>query len=104
MVIPEPSRRARKKLATRDRIIEAGATAFASRGLEGATIDEIALLADVGKGTVYNYFRTKEDIFVAFLMQIEQEAQQEVLRLTAGRGSLETVVLKFLQRQLELKK
>jgi len=104
VTITQPSRRDRKKHATRERIIGAGAAAFARRGLDGATIDEIALAADVGKGTVYNYFRTKEDIFVAFLIQIEQEAQREVLRLTAGRGSLETILTRFIQRQFELKK
>jgi AcrR family transcriptional regulator len=98
-----PSRRARKKQWTRERIIAAGLQTFARKGIDASTIDEIALAADVGKGTIYNYFRAKEDIVVAFLVAIEREVQSEVAQATHGRASLETVLTRYVLLQLRLK-
>ena len=66
--------RERKKRETRERIAHAAATLFSERGVEATTVDEIAALADVGKGTVYNYFTTKEDMVADLVLRIEQEA------------------------------
>ncbi len=103
MVTFELPRRARKKQDTRDRIVAAGLALFTRKGIEGSTIDDIALAADVGKGTIYNYFRTKEDIVVAFVMDIEREVQEEVARLAHGRGSLTSILTRVIQLQFTLK-
>ncbi|MSV32312.1 MAG: TetR/AcrR family transcriptional regulator [Bryobacterales bacterium] len=50
-------------------ILDAARTVFASRGFEGATIDAIALTAGVAKGTVYLYFDSKRDLFLAALRE-----------------------------------
>ena len=48
--------------------------------------------ADVGKGTIYNYFRTKEDIVVAFMADFEREVQARVATLdVTGRPLQETL-------------
>jgi len=65
------SRRERKKIAVRSQILSTAIELFSRRGLDVVTIDEIAAAADVGKGTVYNYFTTKEDIVVAFMADLE---------------------------------
>ena len=49
--------------ATRQRLIDAGKVEFAARGLAGARFDEIALAAGHAKGTIYNYFDSKEALF-----------------------------------------
>ncbi len=53
------------KRATRERLLEAAAREFARRGLERANIDAISLAAGYAKGTIYNYFSSKEDLFLA---------------------------------------
>lgn len=103
MVTAVASRRERKKRVTRDRIVSAGLEAFARHGIDGATIDAIALAADVGKGTIYNYFDTKEEIAVAFLTDIEREVQARVSRFARRRGSLASILTAFIQFQFELK-
>ena len=97
------SRRYRKKIETRERILAAGIQIFSEKGIEQATVDEIAAAADVGKGTIYNYFETKEDIVVAFLVDIERKVQQEVGQLISRRGTLESVLVAFLRFQFKLK-
>lgn len=54
-----------KKSVKREAIAQAAAAVFAERGLAGATMADIAARAGVGKGTVYEYYTSKEDLFFA---------------------------------------
>lgn len=47
----------------RERLLAAAAAEFAERGLGGARVDDISLAAGLAKGTIYNYFDSKEHIF-----------------------------------------
>jgi AcrR family transcriptional regulator len=49
----------------RQQIVTAALRVFAEHGFATATIDEIARVAGLGKGTVYQYFRSKDDLFFA---------------------------------------
>ena len=53
----------------RRRLLEAAAHHFAARGLEGTSIDGIALAAGFAKGTIYNYFPSKEELFAEVLAE-----------------------------------
>ena len=55
-----------KKRATRKAIITAAVQLFSEKGFEGTSMDELAKAAGVGKGTIYGYFQTKREIFMAF--------------------------------------
>ena len=61
-----PSRRERRRVATRERIFRAALSLFAERGFIAATVQDITEAADVGKGTFFNYFPTKEHLLAAF--------------------------------------
>jgi AcrR family transcriptional regulator len=52
-----------------EEILEAGRRVFASRGFEGASVDEIARAAGVAKGTVYLYYSSKRALYRAALRQ-----------------------------------
>jgi len=104
MVTNSPgSRRERKKAASRQQIIAAAIALFAKRGIHDVTVDEIARAADVGKGTIYNYFETKEDIVVAYLVDTEARAQAEIGALSKSRGKLDAILSEFVLRRLKLK-
>lgn len=47
----------------RENIIRAAVKVFSQKGFHEAKVDEIAQLADVGKGTVYEYFSSKTELF-----------------------------------------
>ncbi|MCY4423901.1 MAG: TetR/AcrR family transcriptional regulator, partial [Acidimicrobiaceae bacterium] len=47
----------------RRRLLEAAAAEFAAKGLDGARVDDISLAAGLGKGTIYNYFESKHEVF-----------------------------------------
>lgn len=60
------SLREKKKRKTRQAILNAAIELFGNNGFEGTSIAQLAQKAGVGKGTVYSYFSTKQDILNAF--------------------------------------
>jgi len=53
----------------RQQILDAAYTVFSRKGFHRATVDEIIALADTGKGTVYNYFTNKEQLFYTLVTE-----------------------------------
>ena len=53
------------KQEVRGRIIQSAVECFSKNGFDRTRMDEISLLADLSKGTLYNYFDNKEDLFNA---------------------------------------
>jgi len=64
--------RAKREEARRTQILEAAARVFSRKGFEGATISEIARAAGLAEGSIYNYFRRKEDLLVHIPRQFVQ--------------------------------
>jgi AcrR family transcriptional regulator len=58
---------AEQKSATRAALLAAAADEFAARGLAAAKVDDISTSAGLAKGTIYNYFESKEAVFAAVL-------------------------------------
>ena len=55
-------RRELRKQETRERIAETALRMFARRGYDSVTVAQIAQVAGVTEKTVFNHFRTKEDL------------------------------------------
>lgn len=60
---------AKARAEARQRLLEAGAKHFARDGLERGNVDAIALGAGYAKGTFYNYFESKEHLFLEVLAE-----------------------------------
>jgi AcrR family transcriptional regulator len=58
--------REQKKQQTRKAIVAAAIRLFTENGFEQTSMDELARAAGVGKGTIYGYFKAKEEIFLAY--------------------------------------
>jgi hypothetical protein len=54
------TRREREQHMRRETILDAGRKLFKDKGFEATTVDEIAALAELGKGTIYSYFKSKD--------------------------------------------
>ena len=63
---PVPSRRVRRSAELRERLFRAALVLFGKKGYAETTVEDITEAADVGKGTFFNYFPTKEHILMAF--------------------------------------
>jgi AcrR family transcriptional regulator len=61
-----PGRRQRRSVEIRERLFRAALKLFAEKGLAETTVEDITEAADVGKGTFFNYFPSKDHILLAF--------------------------------------
>jgi AcrR family transcriptional regulator len=59
-------RRSRRSAEMRERLFHAAVRLFAEKGFAETTVEDITNAADVGKGTFFNYFPSKEHILIAF--------------------------------------
>jgi AcrR family transcriptional regulator len=60
------SRRERRSAQIRERLFHSALALFAEKGFAETTVEDITNAADVGKGTFFNYFPSKEHILLAF--------------------------------------
>ena len=56
-------RREREKEQRRSNILDAAEEIFFSKGFNTATMDEVAETAELSKGTLYLYFKSKEELY-----------------------------------------
>lgn len=70
-----------KKQKTKKAILEAAISLFSENGYDNTSIENIAKIAGVGKGTVYGYFQTKRDIIKGFC---EYELEKIHMKLVNG--------------------
>jgi TetR/AcrR family fatty acid metabolism transcriptional regulator len=76
----------------RGRILQAAVKVFARKGYFGARVSEIAKKAGVADGTIYLYFRNKEDILVSLFDEVMEEhikkARKQVKAVKGARERL----------------
>jgi AcrR family transcriptional regulator len=79
-----PGRRQRRSADIRERLFNASLTLFAQKGFPETTVEDITEAADVGKGTFFNYFPSKDHILLAFgeMQLLKLEAAIELARKT----------------------
>jgi len=83
--------------ATRRKLLAAAEEEFGSKGFHTASVSSITTRADVGQGTFYLYFHSKEEIFVTLVRDIGRRLRKEMAvavedsrdRLDAERRGLE---------------
>ncbi|MGE0406009.1 MAG: TetR/AcrR family transcriptional regulator [Candidatus Korobacteraceae bacterium] len=71
-VTAELGRRERRRVETLNRILAAAMRLFGERGYAETTVEEITEAADVGKGTFFNYFPTKDAVLMAIFEALRQ--------------------------------
>jgi AcrR family transcriptional regulator len=80
---PEKETRSdRRKRRNREALLAAGHQVMASKGIDAATMAEIAELADVGAGTVYNYFPSKDDLAMGVMERVMDLLAQRIEAVT----------------------
>jgi AcrR family transcriptional regulator len=92
------SRRERRKVETRQQIFRAAMKLFEQKGIFGTTVEEITEAADVGKGTFFNYFPSKE----AILAQMAQRQLGIIDRATDKAENAASIypILKEMMNEL----
>ncbi len=100
---PGPAgRRAQSKQEIRERIVKAALGLFQTKGFDATTTKAIARKAKIAEGTVFNYFKSKDDIALYFF---EQEVDQAMAAVRENprlrKAPLEEKLFTLVHSQLE---
>src|SRR5579862_8898694 len=97
-----PGKRERNKEETKERILAAALKLFKEKGLEGTTTKEISKESGIAEGTLFNYFKTKEDLALYFF---QKETADLIKWFRAERrlqkAALPEKLFAIIHRQLE---
>jgi TetR/AcrR family fatty acid metabolism transcriptional regulator len=85
----------------RSQILDAARQTFARHGLKSATVDQIARAARVAKGTVYLYYRSKDDILRHALDEGLTALGDATIPAIGAPGTIEERLKRFLHAMLE---
>lgn len=89
------SRRERKKLQSRNKILDAAVVMFLDKGYQSSSIADIMNEADLGVGTFYNYFNSKDDILLCLLDRMALDVQNR-LTVLQNQGASHREILGVL--------
>lgn len=90
MVIPKRLSEEKRKL-TQKAIQKAAKKVFFEKGYGNATVAEIARLAGIAKGSIYLYYKTKDDLYLSLMLPVMEEI----------RRSLQELKTKIIQGQIK---
>lgn len=79
-LLPGEGERPSKRDRTRRQLLHATVEVVASRGVAGTSIQEIARVAGMAPGTVYNHFSTREEIFEALAVALSTTLNERVVQ------------------------
>lgn len=85
--VPAESRRKAKWQARREAIIDTSAVVFARRGYHATGIAELCTANDLGKGTLYHYIGSKEELLAAIHDRVMDEVMAGADRVAEAGGS-----------------
>lgn len=89
--------------SNRDRIVDSAWELFWLRGYHATSIAEIAQLAGLPKGSIYNYFESKEALLLVVLGRLKYQTETELrLKVLQGTLSPSDLVARLLEHYLEL--
>lgn len=80
--LPTEGRVARRQRRVREALLAAARQIMSEKGVDGTTMLEIAERADVGAGTVYNYFKSKDELAVAVLEEMMSDLALRIEKVT----------------------
>jgi AcrR family transcriptional regulator len=96
--LPALGRRQRRAAETRLTLFRCALELIAERGLPNVTVEDITEAADVGKGTFFNYFETKEHV-LGVMAEIQLgKVKEAALRAALGKQTIQNVLRQLAHR------
>jgi AcrR family transcriptional regulator len=97
---PAPSRREAQRQTRRDAIVQVAARSFIDHGYAATTMSGIATTLGGSKGTLWNHFRSKEDLFVAVLDRLTEDFRAQLSLILDPRNDFEKALRRFCREFL----
>jgi TetR/AcrR family fatty acid metabolism transcriptional regulator len=86
----------------RDRILRAAVTIFSRKGFFNSKVSEVARAASVADGTIYLYFRNKDDLLISLFEEKMGEVVADVRRRIADGGNSVEKLKIFIENHMDL--
>jgi AcrR family transcriptional regulator len=86
METPKLSRREREKLRQRQEVLDVALRLFSEKGFHNVSMHEIAKEAEFAIGTLYKFFRNKEDLYKALILQLSDRFQGALTEVIEGNA------------------
>jgi AcrR family transcriptional regulator len=80
----KPSRREREKLRQRQEVLDVALRLFSEKGFHTVSMHEIAREAEFAIGTLYKFFRNKEELYKALVMQLSDRFHRALTEVIEG--------------------
>lgn len=93
-VVPEYKEKAKR------RIIEAGARVFTERGYYGTSMENVAEVLGVSKGAIYQYFKSKQQLFFEVIELILQAQKDEVMSIILSDSPMRIASEEFFETRI----
>jgi len=90
-------RRNREKERRREAILKAARRDFMKKGFKSVTVDSIAQRAQLSKGAIYLYFKSKEEIYAQVLIRDIEKFHDRVADIFHGGDTASEVLVRFAQ-------
>jgi AcrR family transcriptional regulator len=98
---PSTDRRQRRAVETRMRLFRCALQLFSERGYSNVTVEDITEAADVGKGTFFNYFESKDHV-LGVLAEIQLgKLKEAVAHASQDNASIHSVLRRLVLRLAE---
>lgn len=94
---PNPSRRERRRLEVRARVIEAGWDLFANQGYDTTTVAELCRHADIAYGTFFNHFAEKHEVLRMMADQAISRLEETLEELAKKEGTIEEHLIELFE-------
>lgn len=98
---PGTGRRQRRAAETRVRLFRCALQLFAERGFPSVTVEDITEAADVGKGTFFNYFETKDHVLCVMAEIQLGKVKEAIVNVGQGKQAIRTVLHRLVLRLSE---
>ena len=99
---PAPSRHERRRLQTRNQLIQTTLKLVLEKGYDAITIQDVTDRADLGRGTFYIHFKDKADVVWAAIQDMMREMEQEAhTQINRGMNQVEYYALRNIFRHAE---
>jgi AcrR family transcriptional regulator len=99
------SRREREKQQRKNDIVEAAEALFSEKGFKATTMQEISERVELSKGTIYLYFKSKEELYLSVCVKGVAEFGEDLEAAARAAGGLEDVIravyIAYIRHSLE---
>jgi len=90
-----------KDIKKRERILKAATTVIAQKGYHGTKIADVAKLAGVADGTIYLYFKNKDEILLTILSEALGKLNKKLASQLESLSETETKIKKIIEHHFE---